>query len=66
MQPRFLRIGPWSNGASGLNEVIWGTEGSKNQNMKMKPIISSLLIVCAATLTGCSTFNSRAEGKAAV
>ncbi|MDB6114615.1 MAG: hypothetical protein JWQ62_1560 [Lacunisphaera sp.] len=34
--------------------------------MKMKPIISSILIVCAATLTGCSTFNSRAQGKAAV
>jgi hypothetical protein len=32
----------------------------------MKALVTSVIIVCAAGLTGCSTFTSRAEEKAAV
>ena len=34
--------------------------------MKTKALITSVIIVCVAGLTACSTFNSRAAGKAAV
>jgi hypothetical protein len=33
---------------------------------EMKTFITSLVILCAAGLTGCSTFNSRAQAKSAV
>jgi hypothetical protein len=39
---------------------------SKNKNMKTKALFTSVIIVCAAGLTACSTFNARAKGKAAV
>ena len=32
----------------------------------MKTLVTSVIILCAAGLTGCSTFKSRAQGKAAV
>ena len=32
----------------------------------MKALVTSVVILCAAGLTGCSTFNSRAQEKAAV
>jgi hypothetical protein len=36
------------------------------RSIKMKALVTSVVILCAAGLTGCSTFNSRAQQKAAV